>query len=135
MRSEDHPRILVVDDEPLILGFCKAVLSRRGFDTILARDGAEGLDAFLRRHHKIKSGVSGRFHAQNGRHRDGAEDIRTASPYNHHFDDGLQSKAVVPEDVRKVCGALAKPFSQQLLLETIERCLKSEHEKRLEFSR
>lgn len=40
-------RILVVDDEPHIRRVLSAMLSREGFDVVLASDGAEGLKAIV----------------------------------------------------------------------------------------
>ena len=40
-------RILVVDDEPALREMAGEILSSRGHDVILAKDGVEGLDLYL----------------------------------------------------------------------------------------
>jgi DNA-binding NtrC family response regulator len=44
--------ILVVDDEPAVLRFSQAVLSKAGFQTLTARDGVDGLAVY--RAHKAE---------------------------------------------------------------------------------
>lgn len=39
--------VLIMDDEPGVLKFLGALLSRKGYDVILAQDGQQGFDRFL----------------------------------------------------------------------------------------
>ncbi len=43
-----HPRILIADDDPVILRFIKANLEARGYEILTAADGAQTLDAVER---------------------------------------------------------------------------------------
>jgi signal transduction histidine kinase/CheY-like chemotaxis protein len=42
------PRVLVADDEQTVLGLIASVLGRAGYEVLLARDGAEALELWLR---------------------------------------------------------------------------------------
>ncbi len=42
-----RPLVLVVDDEEMILTVASQILIRRGFEVLVARDGAEGLRVFV----------------------------------------------------------------------------------------
>ena len=43
-------KILVIDDEPGIRGLLDTLLSRKGYDVILAESGQKGLEVFRRAH-------------------------------------------------------------------------------------
>jgi len=43
----------VVDDEEMILTVASQILSRRGLEVVVARDGSEGLRIFAERQHQI----------------------------------------------------------------------------------
>lgn len=47
-RTNAGPLVLVVDDEPLVRNVIGRVLQGRGYRTLLASDGQEGLDLFAR---------------------------------------------------------------------------------------
>jgi len=47
---EGTKKILVVDDEPVLVDLLRAKLSQKGFNVVEAHDGEEGLNASLREH-------------------------------------------------------------------------------------
>jgi len=47
---EGTKKILVVDDEPVLVDLLRAKLSQKGFNVVEAHDGEEGLNAALREH-------------------------------------------------------------------------------------
>jgi len=40
-------KILIVDDEPVVLKFLGTLLNQKGYDVVLAEDGQKGFDRFL----------------------------------------------------------------------------------------
>lgn len=47
MRSQERPRVLIVDDDPWIRESLTFLLSEAGFETLTASDGVEALDTLL----------------------------------------------------------------------------------------
>ena len=50
MASHEHPRVLVVDDEPQVVWVLQFSLQGEGYETFTAHDGFEALDQ-IERHH------------------------------------------------------------------------------------
>ncbi len=46
-------RVLVIDDEEVVRSVARNMLQHAGYEVLSARDGAEGLQVFRRRHHEI----------------------------------------------------------------------------------
>jgi DNA-binding NtrC family response regulator len=117
-------KVLVVEDEEIIRKLCGAVLSRHGFEYILASDGAEGLQSYKDRHEEIclvLADVSMPV-------KSGLQMFREILEIHAHANvilmSGYNMTDVVPEDLKKLCSMINKPFTATWLIESINKCLK-----------
>ena len=120
-------KILIVDDEPSIRDLCVAVLRTRGFDAILASNGREGLEAYAERHEQICLVLSDIAMPD----MDGIEMTRQVFELHTHANVILMSGAhlcdLIPDELRRLCSVLEKPFTGGRLIECVEKCLQYDH--------
>jgi two-component system cell cycle sensor histidine kinase/response regulator CckA len=121
-------RILVVDDEPVVREFFAAVLTRSGFEFIIAGDGEEGLRLFEEHFNELDLVILDvSMPKMNGV--DLARRMFQLKPHpNVILMTGHNPHLLVPEDLQKLCGLLMKPFTRKQVTEAIEKCLKVESE-------
>ena len=117
-------KILLVDDEPMVQRICAAILRKGGFETIVAENGFDGLEAYRQNHAEIcliLSDVTMPI-------MDGIEMVRTI--FEMHSDanvimmSGRDLSDIVPDDVRRLCSVIEKPFTPEKLIEAVRKCLK-----------
>lgn len=122
-------KILIVEDEEMIRKVCASVLSKHGFDYILTSNGEEGLQVYLERHEEIcliLSDVS--MPVKNGL--DMFRDIlKVQSDANVILMSGYNITDIVPEDLRKLCSVIRKPFTSATLIQSVNKCLSYEDRK------
>jgi DNA-binding NtrC family response regulator len=123
--------ILIVDDDPTIRGLCASVLDSHGFHSIVAVNGREGTDVYRERHAEIclvLSDIS--MPIMNG-----IEMVRNIVRMQSRAKVILMSDqrmaGILPDDVKKYCGVIDKPFTAEQLLECVRRCLKYDEDQRL----
>jgi DNA-binding NtrC family response regulator len=116
--------ILIVDDEASILAFCRAVLSKEGFDCIVAVDGADGLQTYRQRQKEICLTLSDISMPV----MEGIEMTRRIYEIDSHANvilmSGYGRSRIPPEDFESLCAVLEKPFTMAQLLKTVKDCLK-----------
>ena len=121
-------KVLVVEDEPTVRNVCDLILRRNGFDPILAMDGVQGLSTFEERHEEICLVLSDVAMPNMG----GIEMVRTLFETYHHPNvimmSGRNLSDLVPEDVKRLCSIIEKPFTPKGLIEAVRKCLKYEEE-------
>jgi len=119
-------KVLVVEDEPVIRNLCDLILRKHGFDPLLAIDGLEGLSTFEERHQEICLVLSDVAMPKMG----GIEMVRTLFETYQHPNvimmSGRNLGDLVPEDVKRLCSIVEKPFTPQGLIEAVRKCLKYE---------
>jgi two-component system, cell cycle sensor histidine kinase and response regulator CckA len=115
--------ILIVEDEPSVLALCRAVLSKEGYDCLLAVDGADGLQIYKQKREEICLTLSDISMPV----MEGIEMVRRIyeidSRANVIFMSGY-GHSRVPEDFKKHCAFLQKPFTLAQLIEAVKDCLK-----------
>jgi len=122
--------ILVVDDEPNVRSLCKAILERNGFRSILAANGKEGLDLFRVQQHEISLVLADiKMPVMNGVEM--VHEIFRLKPHaNVIAMSGFGVDLLLPDDLKKLCSSLGKPFTPQELVAAIIKCLEYEEERR-----
>jgi DNA-binding NtrC family response regulator len=119
-----------VDDEPTVRFVCGAVVRQIGYSPILAIDGEHGLTIFGQQPHEIDLVLADVSMPK----LDGIEMVRKMFEIKPHSNvilmTGYTPELIIPDNVLKLCAALAKPFTVQQLTEAIRKCL--EHEKHRE---
>jgi DNA-binding NtrC family response regulator len=122
------PKILIVDDEPVVRNMCAAILRNRNFDPIVTTNGVEGLAAYREKHEEICLVISDIMMPFMG----GIEMVRKLfemrSDANVILMSGANLNELVPKELEKVCAVLQKPFSPGHLLEAVNKCLKYDAE-------
>ena len=122
-------KILIVEDEPMVRDLCEKVLRYQGFDIIVATNGTEGLEAYRERHGEIGLVLSDISMPL----MDGVSMVRQIFVMHSHANvilmSGYQLCELIPDDIRKLCSVLEKPFTPKRLIEAVKKCLKydSEH--------
>lgn len=119
-------KILVVEDEPMVRRVCEAVLERNNFHPILTENGAEALDFYKRAMDEIVLVLSDvRMPVMNGI--DMARQMFTLKPHsNVILMTGYNSESLVPEDLKRLCSTVNKPFTALQLITAVKKCLKYE---------
>jgi len=121
----DGQRILVVDDDAVVLRFVGMTLSRQGYAVHQANSGDEGLDYFTNHGHGlamvltdvIMPGMSGPQMIERILALDPALPVT--------FMTGTASDARLPHMDKKTYKLIHKPFTPQKLLDTIRDCLEN----------
>jgi DNA-binding NtrC family response regulator len=122
-------KILIVEDEPAIRDLCAKILESHGFKAIIAGDGVEGLGVYQERHEEICLVLSDVTMPLMG----GIELTRKLFEMDGHPNvilmSGYSLSDIVPDEVRRLCSVINKPFSASRLVEAVRKCLKydSEH--------
>ncbi len=118
------PKILVVEDDPLVQELCKAVLSREGFEPITASNGIEGLETYRAKQEEISLILSDIIMP----HMSGLEMVRRifSNPCQASviIMSGTPLSDMVPAEAARICAVLQKPFTNAQLLQTVNRCLR-----------
>jgi DNA-binding NtrC family response regulator len=118
---------LVVDDEPTVRFVCEAVVRHIGYSPILAVDGEHGLDIFGQLLHEIDLVIADVSMPK----LDGIEMVRKMFEMKPHSNvilmTGYTPEQIIPDNVLKLCAALAKPFTVQQLTDAIRKCLEHDH--------
>ena len=121
-------KILIVEDEPLIRDLCQAFLRSQGFDPIARSNGMEGLEAYRERHEEIclvLSDIS--MPVMNG-----IDMVRKIfeieSRSNVIMMSGHNLCHLIPDEVRRLCSVIEKPFTPKRLLEAVKKCLEYDKE-------
>jgi len=117
------PKILVVEDDPIVQELCRAVLNREGFEAIVAGNGVEGLEFFLKSHAEIVLILSDIIMPR----MNGIEMIRSIFSTHAHANvlvmSGTPLFGFPPHEVARLCGVLKKPFTNAQLVHAVNRCL------------
>jgi DNA-binding NtrC family response regulator len=113
--------ILVVDDQNVVINVCKTALSINGFQVIVAQDGEEGLRAFYERPDEIDIVLADVSMPK----MNGIEMVRRMFAQKPHVRVIVMTTPVqaVPQELKKACGYLEKPFTALQLLEAVEERL------------
>jgi two-component system cell cycle sensor histidine kinase/response regulator CckA len=120
--------ILIVEDDPAIRGLCARILDSNGFESIVAANGVEALEVYQDRHEEIcliLSDVTMPLMS-------GLELTRKLFEIAYHPNiilmSGYSLSDIVPDDVRRLCSVINKPFSSGRLLQAVRKCLKYDSE-------
>ena len=121
-------KILIVDDEAAVRKVCALMLRHFGFDAIVAADGVEGLKLYNERHEEICLVLSDVSMPNMG----GMEMVRTLFETYPHPNvimmSGRDLSDLIPEEVKKLCSVIEKPFSPRQLIAAVKKCLDYEAE-------
>jgi DNA-binding response OmpR family regulator len=121
----DMMTILVVEDDPLILGFETAILKRAGYYVFSAADGIDGAALFSRHYDEIDAlvtdislpGMRGLEFAEFAR--------KVRSDLRVLFASGSMEEEEALSRV-KMAGYLAKPFTSEQLLSAVSELFKAD---------
>ena len=115
--------ILIVDDEPIVQQVCSAVLRSHGFEPVVEENGTRGLDTYRERHQEICLVLSDVAMPFMG----GIEMTRKMFEIYSHANVILMSGAnlsdIIPDDLRRLCSVIEKPFTPARLIEAVRKCL------------
>jgi len=118
-----HALILVIDDEDLIRSVCRSALERNGFRVLCAEDGERGVAAYRDNAAAIQLVLCDLSMPKFG----GPELVRRIWSLNPWarivLMSGYDVEALVPEDLRKTCILLSKPFTSERLIQAVEKGL------------
>jgi two-component system cell cycle sensor histidine kinase/response regulator CckA len=120
--------ILVAEDQEMVQHVCLNILRRYGFDYILAKDGAEALDIYCEKRDELALIVSDVAMP----HMTGIELFRRVLAMDPHADvilmSGFSIEDLIPDDLKKLCSVLQKPFTSEVFISAIKKCLKYDDE-------
>jgi two-component system, cell cycle sensor histidine kinase and response regulator CckA len=118
--------ILIVEDEPFVRSVCSRSVENYGFRPILAENGHEGLQIYTEQHPDIALVLTDVSMPV----MDGIEMVHQMFAIQPHSNvilmTGHNAEKVIPENLRKICAILQKPFTSKRLLEAINNSLKYE---------
>lgn len=113
-------RVLVVDDEPLVLELAERVLARSGYEVLAAQSGSEALEIFKKKRHihvlvsdVVMPGMSG------------PELLKSVKKISPSTAAVLMSGYVLAEEIDMAIPFVRKPFSAPALLSTVDQALGS----------
>ena len=122
-------KILVVEDEEIVREVCAAVLHKHGFDSILAGNGAEGLAVYKQNHEGICLILSDISMPVKG----GIDMFRDILSFHSHANVILMSGGsraeIIPDELKKLCAVMKKPFTASALMQSVHKCLSYEDKK------
>ena len=116
--------ILVVDDEPSVRKVCEEVLRFHNFECILASNGEQGFEAYCQRHSDICLVLSDVSMPVMGGIEMATKLFAMHSHVNVILMSGYNMSDIVPDDVRKLCSVIPKPFTSNALIAAVRKCLK-----------
>jgi two-component system, cell cycle sensor histidine kinase and response regulator CckA len=123
LMSTSPSRILLVEDEPLVLEVCQRILRMAGFETMVAQHGKQGLGYYQANHVEIALTITDAFMPI----LDGIEMARGIFQIDPHAKiilmTGYSPGEAVPEDLKAMCTVLKKPFLPGQLLFIVNNCL------------
>ena len=123
LQCPEGKKILVVEDEETIRRICGVVLDHSGFESILATNGEEGLDAYRKNQSEICLVLADVSMPVKG----GIGMLREIFEIDPHVKAILMSgycvDVIVPQDLKKRCVLLQKPFMAAALIEAVRKCL------------
>jgi len=116
-------KVLVVEDEPTVQNVCSMILRKHGFEPIIADNGRSGLEVYRERHDEIcltLADVS--MPVMNGIAMvRGLFEIHSQA--NVILMTGYSAAEIIPDEVRRLCSVIQKPFTPQGLMEAVKKCL------------
>ena len=117
--------VLVVDDEPMIRQFAARVLLQEGFGVYEATDGAEALEL-------IRAGIANLEVVLSDivmPRMNGVELLQSLSTLRPDLPvllmSGYGTAQLADLGIASPCGVLAKPFSPEVLVAEVRRCIQS----------
>lgn len=113
--------VLVVDDEPSVLGFVKILLEQEGYKVLTAGNPAEALDIFLREHANLSLVLADFSMTQVN----GAQLLREMAKIDPEVPSVISSGydvtgSALIRDISSLRGFLDKPFGRDDLLRTLD---------------
>jgi DNA-binding NtrC family response regulator len=134
-QSVSGKKILLVDDDELVRQVCEAVLSREGYQYLVAINGLEAIEIYRNHQEDICLVLSDVLMPVRG----GVElfyDILQLNPHaNVILMSGYSAVDVVPDELKKLCSMMSKPFTPLELIESVQKCLRyDEHPRVIETS-
>src|SRR6476620_2107981 len=122
-------KILVVDDERVVYQLCSVVLQKHGFEPVVAHNGLEGIDTYEQCQNELcLTLLDVSMPGMNGIEVARFLFAKYAHP-NVILMTGYAAADLVPEDLRRLCSVLQKPFSPQALMEAVSKCLDYEEDR------
>jgi DNA-binding NtrC family response regulator len=119
-------KILIVDDESQVRDICALMLRHFGFDSIVAANGADGLQIYNERHEEICLVLSDVSMPQMG----GIEMVRVLFDTHLHPNvimmSGCNLSDLIPAEVKRLCSVIEKPFNAEQLIAAVKKCLNYE---------
>jgi two-component system cell cycle sensor histidine kinase/response regulator CckA len=116
-------KILVVDDEPAVLRLCGAILERSNFIAVLAENGLQALDIFHEMHSELVLIISDVLMPV----MDGPTFVRKVFQHtpksNVILMTGFDPENMPPEDLKRLCSIINKPFTPKQLIDVVNKCL------------
>jgi DNA-binding NtrC family response regulator len=116
-------KILIAEDDPDIRELCREVLRVHDFDSIPSANGLVALETYRERHHEICLVLSDVTMPV----MDGIELARNLFGIHAHANVILMSgyglHRLIPEELRRLCSVIQKPFSPGRLIEAVRKCL------------
>jgi len=116
-------KVLVVDDAPAMLRFCRTVLRQANFETIVAVNGLQALDMFREHHAQIALVVADTLMPV----MDGVTLIQRLRKFDPECKIVLMTGYDVAHadqaDIKPQCPLLTKPFSARDLVCAVRNCL------------
>jgi DNA-binding NtrC family response regulator len=124
-------KILIVEDDPIVRDLCAVVLTSNGFDSILATNGMEGVEVYRKRHKDICLVISDiSMPVMNG-----IEMVQKIVQMHPRTKVVLMSAysivGILPDELRKLCTLIEKPFTAERLLNVVNNCLRYDEDQRL----
>ncbi len=121
----DKARVLVVDDEPLVLNICQRYLKAYGFDVVTAADGRQAVDIFQAKHKDLQAVILD-LNMPNMNGREALRHMRAIAPSVGI----IISTGFAAGDIRKefenlgAAGILEKPYEPELLVNALRKAIR-----------
>lgn len=123
-------KILVVEDNPLILKLCSSILTHAGYSCVCAANGSEGLKLWEAHRQNTWLVIADLKMPRQG----GLEMVREIWKEGFEpkviFITGWQTADELAESAGRACSVLMKPFTAPELLAAVKQCAESEQVRR-----
>jgi len=123
--GQGSAHILVVDDERAVRRLCARILGQAGYKTHEAENGAEALEVVRGSHELLDLVLSDIVMPR----LNGIELMQSLAVSNPDLPVLLMSaygaEALLERGITAPCGVLVKPFTPEVLLAEVHRCLRS----------